>query len=367
MVTIKNCPAIDHGVTIFPDGKIRPCCQIAADYSRPATEINNPDRFADLRDVTNPHACKSCIQKETAGIRSYRQLFESKHNKSIAGLQFVDFRHSNQCNLKCRYCGPHFSNQWARELGHEKTLRSTDIEQYYSTLLTSDLVDLYWTGGEPLIIKEHYDVLTYLIEHQFSDRISLRYNTNLTVTQYKDIDLSSLWKKFKSVDVQISIDAAGPELNYIRSGSDWLEIDTNINQLLTLRSQCPTLTVSFSPTVSLLNVWFLPRLYEYARNKNVPVNMILLQGPDYLSLTALYHPELKILAQQQVEQIKPFITTGHYNELLHMIDTGKDQYLFDHAVRHILLLDNLRKEKLFDILPFKKLALDTTARNYEYE
>ena len=44
-----ECAAIDHGVTIFPNGKIGPCCQVSSDYLKPISELTNPNRFADLK------------------------------------------------------------------------------------------------------------------------------------------------------------------------------------------------------------------------------------------------------------------------------------------------------------------------------
>jgi len=41
--------------------------------------------------------------------------------------------------------------------------------------------------------------------------------------------------------------------------------------------------------------------------------------------------------------------------------------LFKHTISHILLLDNNRDEKLFDLLPFKEVARDQLLKNYEYE
>ena len=112
-----SCPAIDHGVSIFPDQKIRPCCQISTEYSKPLESISDPNRFADLKLVSRPDSCKKCWENEDNNRPSYRQVFLKFKDRLRPGINFLDFRHSNQCNLKCRYCNPHFSNQWARELG----------------------------------------------------------------------------------------------------------------------------------------------------------------------------------------------------------------------------------------------------------
>lgn len=360
-----SCPAIDHGVAIFTDGKIRPCCQVSADYSKPLSEIANPARFQDLKSLNNPEACKSCWSKEQQGFNSYRQLYQKKVTNA-PGLQFLDLRHSNQCNLKCRYCNPHFSNQWAKELSYPITLKQTKFDNYLDYMLTQDLLEIYWCGGEPLIISDHYDMLEILISKGLSKNIVLRYNTNFTVIQYKDKNIFDLWQQFKSVSVSISIDAVGEISNYIRSGSDWNSISANIDLVLKNIEQSPNISIRLSPVVSLLSIWTLPELYKYAEHKKISVMPILLSGPDYLSLMAI-HNELKPLAMSILNSIHNQIGQNMYDQIMLQLSRDDTEYLFNHALRHILLLDNLRQEKLFELLPFRQLAIDLTLKNYEYE
>lgn len=357
-----ECPAIDHGVAIFPDGRIRPCCQVSADYSKPISHIGDPNRFADLKNTTRPEACRACW----AGSNSYRDFFKQR-KQDKPGIQFLDIRNSNQCNLKCRVCNPHFSNQWAKELKYETTLLNTDMTPWLDQLLTENLVEVYFCGGEPLIIKEHYQILEKLIHRGLSKKISLRYNTNCTVLNYKDKNIFELWENFDRVSLSVSIDAAGEELNYIRSGSNWQEIKQNIESIVERRKKISNLSINFTPTVSLLNIWFLPELYSYAQSLGIKVGLNILTGPDYLSLTAVYTDTLKQLAREKIQAIKQHITTEQFQRLNNMTTATENEYLFNHALRHILLLDQCRSEKLFDMLPFKDIALELTAKNNEYE
>jgi len=360
-----ECPAIDHGVAIFPDGRIRPCGQTSAEYSKPLSEITNPTRFQDLKSQNNPTACKQCWSKEEQGFNSYRMIFQRKVTTS-PGIQFLDLRPSNQCNLKCRYCNPHFSNQWAKELSYPITLNQTKFNNYLDLMLTESLVDVYWCGGEPLIINDHYDMLETLISNGLSKNIALRYNSNFTVIQYKDKNVFDLWEQFKSVNINISVDAIGEISNYIRSGSDWNVISANIDLALKQIEKTPKISISLSPVVSLLSVWTLPELYKYADYKKISVHPTLLYGPDYLSLTAI-HTELKPLAISTLNSIRDRLGQNMYDQFMSQLASEDNEYLFNHAVRHILLLDKLRQEKLFELLPFRQLAIDLTLKNYEYE
>lgn len=364
-----NCPAIDHSVTIFPNQRIRPCCQAGAEYSKALSAILDPDRFADLKTKDRPEACRKCWQQEDRGALSYRQHFLSLASDSStigSRIKFLDFRHNNQCNLKCRYCNPHFSNQWAKELDYQPTLLKSDIGTYLNQIITDDLCEIYWCGGEPMIMKDHYEIVYRLTEIGLSKKIALRYNTNLTQLNYKNRDIVSLWKNFKKVSIAISIDSVGPELDYIRSGTKWKTVEQNIKELLVVRENNPNIGFTFAPTVSMLNIWYLSELFQYALDRNIKVDLNILTGPDYLSLNAI-PVKLQPLARKQVEQIRDYISDSTYQLILGMLTRNDNEYLFLHAVRHILLLDKIRNENLWDLLPFQDLTIELTLKNYEYE
>lgn len=359
-----SCAAIDHGVTIFPNGKIGPCCQIDADYLKPISELSNTDRFADLKtqDCPPEHPCNKCSVREYHGLPSYRNMFDSVVT-SAPGLQFVDIRNTNLCNLKCRYCGPHFSSQWAEELNKFPLVQHQSVTEYKDILITDSLHWMYFTGGEPLINSEHWALLEELIDSGQSSRISLMYNTNLTTIKYKDKNIIDIWHRFKTVNIQCSIDAVGEPLEYIRSGTSWDKIKFNLEQLV-LASKNSNINVTLSPVLSILNIWFIDKLYDYALLNNIAVNLIILTGPDYLSLDVI-PDSLKSSALDKINKITlPDNTMSHIKNL---INNNVKKSLFQQTITHVLLLDNLRGEKLFDLLPFKSVAVDNILRNHEYE
>lgn len=363
-----TCAAIDHGVAVFSNGKIGPCCQIDSGYLKPISELSNPDRFADLKtqDCPSDHPCNKCSVAEYHGLPSYRNTFDSAVT-SAPGLQFVDIRNTNLCNLKCRYCGPHFSSQWAEELDKFPSIQRQDISDYKDTLITDSLHWMYFTGGEPLINSEHWELLEELVASGRSNCISLMYNTNLTTIKYKDKNIIDIWKQFKTVNIQCSIDAIGAPLEYIRSGTSWTKIESNLNQLLK-NSLNSNINITLMPVLSILNIWFVDELYKYARLNSIAVNPIVLTGPDYLALNVV--PDgLKSLALEKITVIESnyTINTEVVQHIKNLINNNCNQFLFQQTVSHVLLLDNLRGEKLFELLPFKSIAVDNILRNYEYE
>jgi len=363
-----KCAAIDHGVTVFPNGKIGPCCQIESSYLKPISELSNPNRFADLKtqDCPPDHPCNKCSAAEYQGLTSYRSAF---NNKATAdpGLQFVDIRNTNYCNLKCRYCGPHFSSQWQEELGKFPIIQQQDITALKEILITESLHWMYFTGGEPLINGDHWRLLEELINSGQSGGISLTYHTNLTSIKYKDKNIINLWKQFKQVDILCSIDAVGLPLEYIRSGPKWKKIKSNLQQLVAGSNQS-NINITLSPVLSILNIWFIDDLYRYAQSLNLAIKLIVLHGPDYLALDVI-PDSLKSLALDKINQLESQYTidANEIQYIKNQINNNVNQCLIQHTISHVLLLDNLRGEKLFELLPFKSFAVDHILRNYEYE
>ena len=215
-----------------------------------------------------------------------------------------------------------------------------------------------------MINTDHWSLLINLIDRGLSKNIKLLYNSNLTTIKYKDIDVADLWSQFCGVHVNVSIDAVGEPLSYIRSGSDWDRIRTNINQLKAI----PQVTVVLTPVISILNIWFLPDLYYYARDNDLKISAVILHGPDYLALDVIPN-ELKLRALSIIDEIESvgLDQSVKYQQMRTMITNNSNHCLFHHTLNHILLLDYQREEKLFELLPFANVAQRMILENYEYQ
>lgn len=360
-----HCAAIDHGLAIFSDGRVGPCCQIAADYLKPSTVIPDPDRFADLRTEQASWACEKCVRNEHDGVPSYRQFFNHRYTETTKNIAFLDLRNTNHCNLKCRYCGPHFSNQWARELSRSNPLRETELETWYDHLLTKDLQLIYFTGGEPMLSRHHWQILHQLVHAGLSHCIDLMYNTNLTQLSYKQIDIFSLWDQFKSVNIMASVDAVGDVFDNIRSGANWHDVDRNIRLLLQHPSK-NKIKLSLSCVISILNIWHLEDLLSYCKDARLQVNFIMLDGPDYLALDVM-PDQLKPKALALIDRCQDLYPSAVLTQARDRIANNHNKMLFKQCVSHVLLLDTIRKERLFAHLPFLELAQQLVTDNHEYE
>lgn len=352
-MTTWTCGAIDHGVTFYSNGTIAPCCVIDHTYRKPIKELsNNP--FADLKGGIAPAVCHRCTTAEHQGISSARQNFNQQRSLK-PGLQFVDIRNSNFCNYKCRSCCADNSSQWADELNYAIPILKHDITDYMHLITTDSLQSVYYTGGEPFINGEQWDLLQQLIDQGISHNIKLSYNTNLSTLHYKDRDILELWQQFKSVSVMVSIDAVGEKFNYIRSGGDWDRVEKNIKLLEVYQSKYNNLAMNIACTVSILNIWSIPELLQYFRNYQITLTD--LHYPDYLALTTI-PDELQDLALRCVDDIEVLYPNKNKCDFFRQqIRNNNTKHLFRDTVMQTLLLDRVRNEKLFDFLPFKPVAL----------
>lgn len=343
-----DCAAIDHGVTFYENGKIAPCCVINHTYRKDISELGN-EPFADLKTETAPIQCSHCVTAEKHGTLSYRTQFNSQ--KSTAqGIQFVDIRNTNLCNIKCRMCGPSNSSRWNNDIVIKR-----DMSGYKKFIVTNSVQSIYYTGGEPFINVEHWELLQELIQAGHSKNINLVYNSNLTTLKFKDLDIVNLWEKFKSVSVMASIDAVGEKFNYIRSGADFDKVERNLKLL-----KQSNVHLTISATVSILNLWFIEELLDYF--KEYHVTLTDLYYPDYFSLRAI-PDSLKSKALTCVDNIaKHYKDQGKIEYFKEQINNNTNQQFFKDTLLHVLVFDKINNENLFDLLPFKQEAI---ARAFE--
>jgi sulfatase maturation enzyme AslB (radical SAM superfamily) len=125
-----------------------------------------------------------------------------------------------------------------------------------------NLKQVYFAGGEPLMIREHKWFLEEIIRQGYADKILIRYNTNGLLV---DDEIIELWKKFKKVKVGFSIDAVGDRNYYIRYPSDWVTIERNLHKL---DNTPDNIQVSIATAIQILNVKHLADFAKWKITQN---------------------------------------------------------------------------------------------------
>lgn len=306
-------------LNVNPNGRVLQCCitdnshELGNLRDASLSEIWNNESMRQLRlDLINgkrPASCRKCYEQEDNGIRSFRNsanLLFARHLPTAKDkmqpdgtipdmqLRYWDFRFSNLCNMKCRMCGSHLSSAWySDEVALGLTPQSPtpvvnmrDHSKDDLKVLLDEQLDyveeIYFAGGESLVMDEHYYILEKLIERGKRD-VVIRYNTNLLKIRHRHWDNLELWQNFDTVILMASIDAMGPRAEYIRSGSVWSVIDENIKRLLNDRR----IIFHVAPTVQVLNALHLPEFIDYLIGTGMDIGYLHMNN--VLTEPSMYH------------------------------------------------------------------------------
>ena len=390
-----------HG---WPDGRAYPCCLAKAEHpvgnlkEQTMLQVWNAEDMREMRrNMLEDKPCKQCgdcYEQEAAGFASMR----NNSNKSFGHLinevdqtledgthpemkyRYWDVRFSNICNLKCRSCGSIFSSRWYDDdvRLHGKPLRPrvqfagrTDMDIWEQMQPHVPFLEqIYFAGGEPLIMEEHTRILKMLIETN-NTKVRLIYNTNLTELKFKRESVIELWKHFPQVCVAASLDDMGERAAVIRSGTDWADVEQNIRDV---KRECPHIDFMISPTLSLMNIWNFTKFHRYMVDSGFiqpkDFNLNMLQGPDYYRIDALpmdLKERFKKDFEEHLEWLRPLdplhrATGGFEAAIKFMMETDNTHLLpkFWHAVSD---LDWSRKESLMSVVPELECLLEYKPAN----
>jgi uncharacterized Fe-S cluster-containing radical SAM superfamily protein len=317
--------------------------------------------------------CKSCYIQEKSDQISLRKDLNIKYYEKYSHLvestnddgsvenptfAYLDIRYSNKCNFKCRMCGPHFSSAWELELNEKVSKRSNSGLQIFKKTkdLFENIEEIYFAGGEPLIMDEHYYTLVKLIKLGISKKIRISYNTNFSIIKYKNTDIFKLWSEFNNLLVGISIDGTFARGELIRKGFNWNNFVKNVeqfNEKLLFPSQRELLFCCTVQALNCFNVMELhKKLYEMSLMKNVDDFFLnFLQIPIEMSVWILDEETKRDLIKQIQNHIDNFIipnggisTKISFENMIKFINMYQKQELIPKFTDQIEKLDLMRNE-----------------------
>ena len=285
-------------------------------YKDDIKEAWHSDSYKNIRqqmlDGKRPEICERCFREEDAGIKSARQSANEQWGTDCdmtttpeMDIRYVDLRLGNLCNLKCRMCNPISSSMWVKDWNEavkpEAQLPPEEIERlskmdWPSKDTTWDNIKeimpsvemIYFTGGEPTLTLEQMSLLEYCIKNNYTD-VTLKYNTNLTNIPERMLEL---WKSFKKIKVNASIDATYRLNRYIRYPSDFEEISNNLEILGNL----PNVNIQIHTTVQMYNIMALDQILIYFSGYDHFLN--ILNHPEYLNIRVLKQKHKDLVADR---------------------------------------------------------------------
>lgn len=384
----------------WPDGRVFTCC--LSEHDAPIGNLNemdldecyNSDNMKsfrlDMLDNKKVSNCNRCYELEEVGHDTLRKrsndefIFEkyglhedkspivqkTKLDGSLdeVHLTYMDIRFSNICNMRCRTCGPDLSSQWFEEAVDSKFNRTPEqkilqirkgntafMEQFDPYLHTVEKI--YWAGGEPLLMDEHWYIMNKLVEMGRTD-VRIFYNTNFSKLTYKQEDAVELWKKFEHVSIGASLDAGWEKGEYLRKGTIWADTMANRERL---KQELPQHDFNISCTVSIFNVLDVCDFYrklceiEFIEPKDFGVNILLGKHVHRATVLPLH------MRQRAIEKIKETLAwiegkdqvgraTDTFNSLLQFME-GDDSHLLSDSMQEAKEMDRFRAETLFEVFP----------------
>jgi hypothetical protein len=362
-----------------------------------------------------PASCSKCIAEESRGVASKRiwetgswmedgidveELIKQTEEDGTVPekLVYLDLRLGHTCNLKCVMCSPHDSSQWvsdhkkiyplfqAKELKEQMSWDRKEFnnkwhenpdfwKEMYAQI--PNLKQVYFAGGEPLMIREHKWFLEEIIRQGYADKILIRYNTNGLLV---DDEIIELWKKFKKVKVGFSIDAVGDRNWYIRYPSDWATIEHNLHKLDNTPNN---IQVSIATAIQILNIkhladfakWKITQNFKKVNLENTVggiqagggiINMHLLYIPTFLSIRLL-PAEDKAQVRSSFAELANWLHTNYrqdedfwknnpygwkrWQAVLDFMDAEDHTAQLPAFKEYIESLDIVRKTKFSDVFP----------------
>lgn len=284
-----------------------------------------------------PPSCTKCYKEEAAGHNSKRMweteywsqrvsvdklIEETNDDGSVPPqLAYIDLRFGTKCQLACIMCSPHDSSGWIKDWQTVfPTLENQDVkkiwqwdnkgsingssynwhkqnpvfwQQFYEQI--PHMQQVYFAGGEPLIIDEHYEILEEIIRRGRAKDIEIRYNSN--GVEWRE-DLFELWSHFKIVRFHYSVDSIGAMNEYIRYPSKW-ERTQEVFRILDEQTT-DNVEVTIACAVNALNIYYIPDFLKWKLSQNFKkVNMWPL-GAGGINYHFVYWPaflNVKVLPQ----------------------------------------------------------------------
>jgi len=299
-----------------------------------------------------PKECDYCWNVEDTSDRFSDRIFKSAESWSLPHMdkiinsnwredfnpKYVEVAFSNACNFKCSYCGPAYSSTWMNEIKEHGGYPTIDgfnsmegmVREDKVPILHKDpnpYVEAFWkwwpqlyrdlhtfriTGGEPLLSKDTWDVMDYIIEHPNPNKdLNFAINSNLGVDDNMIDKLIGKINKIEDEDrvnefiLFTSVDTWGEQAEYIRNGLEFNKFWDNCNKVLEASNR---INLTFMSTYNALSVPNYSKLIEeiYGLKQQYGSEDRYWQSATFLDASYLRHPNhqtVQVLPQSWSDEI----------------------------------------------------------------
>ena len=311
------------------------------------------DQRRQMLDGERPSECSFCWAIEDAGNisdRPYRSFDVNEPGVVAEALKYgatgnpppkyLEVNFNQSCNFKCSYCSPHLSTEWHKEIKQEGAYflsdrRHNDVEwmetkdmlpnnspdnpyllafwEWFPTVY-DNLNTFRMTGGEPLMDRNTFRVFEY-VQNNPSDKLhlSITSNCNPPGNQWqKFIDGLKVITDARAIEhfmLFCSLDAWGPQSEYIRHGLHFPTLQKNVHQYLT-ESDMHSLTFIITANVLSLPTWveYFENILKMRQEMNTDRQLIWFDTP------MLHDPKWMSLKLASKEMLQPLLDSIEFME-----------------------------------------------------
>jgi len=300
------------------------------------TEFKKSQRKLMLEGV-RPSECDYCWRAEDSGNRYSDRTYKSAdttwahgHIQNITNKpwddnvdpSYVEVSFSSVCNFKCSYCSPNISSQWMEEIerygAYPTTTKFNNLDWFKQNQQMpipnnqdNPYVEAFWrwwptmynelkqfriTGGEPLLSKNTFKVLDYIIENP-NPNLTFSVNTNMNVPDelynkfIEKLKIIQEGKKVMHLQIFTSAEAHGAQAEYIRYGMNYNQWLHNIERMI---NEVPGAAISLMSTYNILSIPSYAKFLNDVLQLRLKYRHVAYQNhrtPIVLDMPYLRHPE----------------------------------------------------------------------------
>ena len=308
--------------TMLKGGKPKEC-----DYCW-NVEDANPDAFSDR-----------IMKSGEAWAFPYFDKIKKSDPSENTNPTYVEVSFSNQCNMSCGYCDVKSSSNWQHEIKTQGHYPTSGMYNNTEWMERDGIVpiphskpnpyrDAFWkwwpdlyptlhtfriTGGEPILSKDTFKVLDYIIDNpNLNPMLEMSVNTNLCAPQDMVEEFIDKVKYITEKDLVwnfalfTSIESWGKQAEYMRDGMDTERFWNNLDIFLT-KCQKPEATI-----MATYNLTSVPTYHEVIK-KVFELKKKHYNGKRYrhyaviLDTAYLRHPEflqVRLLSTHWIDKIR---------------------------------------------------------------
>lgn len=266
--------------------------------------------------------CTHCWKKDDIGIPSPRlQHINNWKNVNTHNPTpiYFDLKPTNHCNLACIFCTPSSSDKifnitdelplderpqrW--QTSFENVKKRQDLGTFDSSVSEyileniADIKMLKFTGGEPFLSKEVFNIISLASKYNPSIEIKITSNGTVITKQFYPI-----LQKMEKVSIKLSIDAVDALYSYIRWPSEWNLYQTRLENIM---ASLPNIKFNVNCLVSNMCLEQLPKIRAWFIELQEKYSNL-----EYIIVDPNLHPEenessLYMMTKSSLESIKDYL------------------------------------------------------------